>query len=403
MDVFVARQPIFTRLQKVFGYELLFRSSMDNFCSRDIERNLAAANVIVGALVNFGLDTLSGGKRVFVNLTHDLLVSGAAALLPREQTVIEVLEGIAPDQAVIDACRGLRKQGYLLALDDFVEIEGNQPLVEIADFIKVDFLATTPRQRRELGRALAAQGKKMLAEKVETPEQAAEALDSGYSYLQGYFFARPAIARGRAIPGSRLRHLEMTKILREPELDFRAVEQIVKCDLSLSYKLLRFVNSAAHAWTDQIDSIRHALVLLGEDDVRRLLSLIALSGLVQDKPPELALASVVRARFAESLAGQGSLSHRQLDLFLLGMFSLIDALLDLPLEEALSQIALPADVKAALCGEPNPLRGILDLILAHERGDWNNVAIQASLNGIPLAMITALYVASVKSAQAVFC
>jgi c-di-GMP-related signal transduction protein len=387
---FVARQPIFDRGQRVFAYELLYRTNGENHCP-PTEGNLASRNVITDTLVRIGVKKLVGSKRMFVNLTRDLLVEEAATVLPPQQLVLEVLEDIEPDDEVISACRSLKTKGYELALDDFQEHRSHPLLIELADYIKIDFLATPAPLRLKLAYKYASQGKKLIAEKVETREQCQEALQLGYAYLQGYFFKRPMIIQGRTVPGVRINYLDILHAVREKELNFWEIEKIVKRDLSLSYMLLRYINSAGFGWRQRIVSIRHALALMGEIDVRKFMSLVALSGVVQEKPHELALHSLVRARFLENLARPAGMAPRSLDLYLLGLFSLIDAILDLPLEEALKQLALHPDVKDALTGKAGKMLDILRLVTHYESGDWEQAMNLASQVGVPRGLVPGVY------------
>jgi len=247
----------------------------------------------------------------------------------------------------------------------------------MADIIKVDFLATPEAERRRLVRRYGARGTKLLAEKVETPEEFQQAYQMGYSYFQGYFFARPVIITGRAIPAFKVHYLQILRETNLPELDYQRLENLIKQEISLSYKLLRYINSAAFGWRGQIQSIKQALVLLGESESRKFVSLVALPFLAQDKPEELVVSAVIRARFCESIAPRVGLSSRTADLFFLGMFSLLDAIMDRPIEEVLAEISLAPDVREALleksCGH-NPLGWILRLVRSYEAAEWEALA-----------------------------
>jgi c-di-GMP-related signal transduction protein len=387
---FVARQPIFDRGQRVFGYELLYREDNNNHYPAT-EGNRASRNVITDTLVRIGVEKLVGRKRMFVNLTRDLLIEEAATVLPQQQLVLEVLENVEPDDQVIAACRSLKQKGYEIALDDFQEHQSHPQLIELADYIKVDFLATPAALRAQLASRFGGLGKKLIAEKVETRDQCQEALQLGYAFLQGYFFRKPTIIQERAVPGVKVNYLEILHAVRERDLNFCEIERIVKRDLSLSYMLLRYINSAAFGWRQRIVSIRHALALMGEIDVRKFLSLIALSGVVRDKPHELAIHSLVRARFLETIARPAGLTPRALDLYLLGLFSLIDAILDLPLENALKQLALHPDVKDALTGKPGKMRDLLCLVTHYESGAWEEAMSLASQIGVSRGLVPGLY------------
>jgi EAL and modified HD-GYP domain-containing signal transduction protein len=240
---------------------------------------------------------------------------------------------------------------------------------------------------------------------VETPEQFRQAYQMGYSYFQGYFFARPVIISGRDIPAFKLHYLQILKEINLPELDYQRLENMIKQEVSLSYKLLRYINSAAFGWRGPIESIRQALVLLGETESRKFVSLVALPSLAQDKPEELVVTAVIRARFCESIAPRVGLSRRKADLFFLGMFSLLGVIMDRPLEEVLAEVGLAPDVREALleksCGR-NPPGWILELVRSYEAAEWDRLAQAARHLRLPAEVIPDLYLDSVHWADSVF-
>ncbi len=391
MDVFVARQPIFTPESVVFGYELLFRSSGESQAFPGIDSDQASASTISDSLVYLGLNTLTSGKRAFINFTRNLLVSGCATLLPKDEVVIELLETIEVDSEVLEACRELRQQGYCLALDDYSFQPDKAALLEQVDIIKVDFLHTTPSQRRKDFPKLRALGKQLLAEKVETRVEFEEALELGCSYIQGFYFCRPNTVSARGIPGFKASYIRLMQEIYKPDCDFERMEEIIKSDLSLTYSLLRVINSAAFAFARRIESVRQAIVLLGQANLRKWVSLLALSRMARDKPRELIVHCLVRACFCESLGEKAGLQQRREDLFLMGMFSLIDAVLDQDLKEALSELPLSEEIESALLGEPNELSQVLEMVLGYERSEWKRFAQRAQQCGLGESQAPALY------------
>lgn len=381
MDLFIARQPIFTSKQEVYAYELLFRSGAANVFP-EIEPNHASARVIADSLFNLGAQELTGGKRAFINMTRDLLVGDYGTLLPKDGTVIEVLETVTPDGKVVAACRRLKEAGYLIALDDFTDKAAMAPLAEMADIIKVDVLATSKTERQALVKRHAPRGVRLLAEKVETPEAFREAVDFGYSYFQGYFFAKPAVLRAKSAPEFRLTYLTLLQEVVKRDVDLRRVAAIIGRDVTLSYKLLRYINSAFFGLRRTIASIPEALGLLGERELKRWASLISLASLGSNKPAELVVEAALRARFCEGLAEDTGLGQHSEELFLLGMFSLLDAILDRPLEVLLEELPIPPAVKAALLGAPGPLRDVYDCVLTYMRGDWENLSARMDTLGL---------------------
>ncbi|HSR10751.1 MAG TPA: HDOD domain-containing protein, partial [Thermodesulfobacteriota bacterium] len=361
--------------------ELLFRSGLNNaFQNSDPEQ--ATAKVITDAFSLFNLSGLTEGKRAFINVTRDTLLKEYLYLIPKELIVAEILETIEPDQEVIAACRKLKEAGYLLALDDFVYRDGCQPLVEMADFIKVDFLAAAEDQRRDLFRRFSPSGAQLLAEKVETEEAFSQGLQIGYPYFQGYFFCRPTIFKSKDIPGFKLHYFQVLQEILRPEMDFGRLEKYIKQEVSLSYRLLRYINSAFFGLKNKINSIKQALALLGEKEIKKWLSMLTLANMGKDKPDELAVHTIARARFCESLAPLAGLLHRAEDLFLVGMFSLIDAFLDRPLPEVLEEIPIKDEIRGAILGEENKLTEVYRYAVSYEKGDWGQLAEQQVRIGV---------------------
>jgi EAL and modified HD-GYP domain-containing signal transduction protein len=372
-QVFVARQPIFDKRRKVQAYELLFRSGPENRAGV-IDRNAAAATVLSQAMLTFGLETLIGRRKAFLNFTADHVVSGAAALVPREQGVIELLEDELPTDDLIEAMQRLAREGYALALDDFSYDPSLEPLLELAKYVKVSFRQSDSAEREDLARRLLGRGLLLLAEQVETREEYDEAVRLGYSYFQGYFFCKPEMISRRELKGTRLASVRLLEAIHRESLDYRHIEDIIKCDVALSHKFLRYLNSAWFAFQMRIDSIRHGLVLIGENDVRRWVSLMALGGLGDTKPQELVVQSAMRGHICEALAPHLRMPGKSFSLFLTGAFSLLEAMLDRPMKEALAEVPLPDEVEAALTADPlHPLRRVLDLVIAYEQGQWTEV------------------------------
>jgi c-di-GMP-related signal transduction protein len=258
MDSFIARQPIFDRQQKVYGYELLFRSGLDNVFNHP-DPTEATTKVIAHSLLLLGIEPLTRGKKAFINATRDVLVREYMTLLPQESFAVEILETVEPDAAVIAACQKLKQAGYTLALDDFSADGLAAPLVPMADIIKVDFLATGREERTALARRYRPRGIHLLAEKVETRADFLEAMESGYSYFQGYFFSKPAIFSGKDVPAFKFHLLQILAEINRAELDFKQMAEIIKREMSLTYKLLRYINSAFFGLQHQVTSLPQAL------------------------------------------------------------------------------------------------------------------------------------------------
>jgi len=401
MEVFVARQPIFTKNKSVFAYELLYRSGKQNFYDHN-DGDRATSDVITNSFSVIGIDTLTGGKRAFINFTQNLLKKEMATVIPPNSVVIELLEDIVPDDEILTACRKLKQLGYTLALDDFVAFNQISPLIDLADIIKVDFLKASPDDWKAMPREIGNGRIRFLAEKVETLEQYEEAVACGYSYFQGYFFSKPEIFSGQDLAPYKLNYLRIIREINQFDGDFDRIEEIVKQDVSLSYKLLRLVNSAAFGLVTKVTSIKYCLVLLGIKEFVKWVTLVSLRSIGEDKPDELVIISLIRARFAELLAFEVGMKDRSSDLFLMGMFSMIDALMDRPFQEIIDEVPVADDVKDALSGTSNSLREVYDLIIAYERGEWDVLTEKTAQLNVSENEVSRLYITALQWVQQIF-
>ena len=404
MQIFVARQPIFDLQDRVFAYELLFRSGLENCFSAPPDASDHATSHVISSGGFLGLETLTQDKLAFVNFSRGPLVSDLARLLPPDRVVIEILETIEPDDEVVAACRRLKEAGYRIALDDFAPADVDSPLAPFADFIKVDLLATpSPDERRRLAERLGNPRTVMLAEKVETREARQEVAAAGYALFQGYFLSQPVIVSAKSVPTFRMNYLRLLQEITRPDVDAPQLEAIVKQDLSITYRLLRHINSAAFGFRTEIRSLRSALALLGLDEIRRWASVWAMADLGRDTPGELVVESVLRGRFCELAAQHApALRRRAAELFLLGLFSSLDAIMGRPLGEILEALPVPADVRAALLGTPNDFRSVMDAVLAYEMADWETCAARAEAAGIPYERLPACYLQATEWADLIF-
>jgi c-di-GMP-related signal transduction protein len=393
MDVFVARQPIFDRGRRVYGYELLFRASGGSNSYDGTEESSATIQVIANALFAIGLEDILRGKKGFVNFGRGLLIEGWRNMLPKENTVIELLESVPPDSEVLQACQKLRELGYMLALDDFVCHPSFEPLTKFADMIKVDIRATTKFEAERVVRTYQPRGIRILAEKVETYEEYEWAHQQGFDYFQGYFFARPELRRGRQISTSKIVCLRLLQEAAKRELDFDRLETLIGEDVSFSYKLLRYVNSVLFYRQRGIHSICHALVTLGEPEIRHWIALAALPRMAEDKPGELVRHSILRARFCEIVARLAEIRDAE-DAFLIGLFSQLDALLDRPLELALAEVNLAGTITSALLGTAaagDKLAAVYNLVRRYESGDFDTMERDARQLGIAGVQVSQAY------------
>jgi EAL and modified HD-GYP domain-containing signal transduction protein len=368
---FVARQPIFDRAQNVFGYELLFRDGIENsFSAAEPE---AASRSTLDTSLLFGLSTLCDGRLAFVNCTRDALLKDLVTLLAADQTVVEILETVEPDDRVIAACKRLKAAGYLIALDDYAPNDPREPLCIYADILKIDFRATRIEQRSVLMRRFGA-GRKMLAEKLETPHEFRQARDMGFSLFQGYFFRRPEVLMAREVPANKLHYLRLMEMVCRVDLDLRELENTIKQEAAICYRLLRYLNSPLFGFSLEIKTIRHAMAILGERELRRWIRLIVAVSAAENKCSELILTGLARARFCELLSSK---VKSESDLFLMGLLSIMDAILEVQMDIVLEQLPVDKEIKAALLGQASALRPLYQLMLAQESGEWEQSSLLA--------------------------
>jgi EAL and modified HD-GYP domain-containing signal transduction protein len=399
--VYVARQPIFDRKKNTHGYELLFRSGLDNKYT-GADGDTASLDVIANTFLEMGLDELTGGKRAFVNFTRNLLLWETADLLPPEVVAVEILEDVRPDEDVLIACRKLKEAGYTLALDDFVLADSGSPFLDFADIVKVDWTLTTAEDHQRIAEDLRNRGIKALAEKVETNEEFEQAKDYGYSYFQGWFFSKPVITSSKALSPNVLAHLRMLQEINRPEMSYGALGDIIKQDVALTYKLLRYINSIWFAIKYKVNSINQALAWLGPIEVRRWFALSSLRNMSTNKPDELLLQALTRAKMAELISTPAGLEGDAPELFLMGMFSSIDALLDVPMEIILDKLPLNKQTQRALLGDPGAFRSICEMITNYEQGAWEAFSAKAHELNIDEEIIPGIFKDSLKWAGQCF-
>jgi c-di-GMP-related signal transduction protein len=372
MSLFVARQPILDARQNIVAYELLFRSGAENlFSSHDGDS--ASLTVLGTTLCHLGFDELTGGRRAFINFTRDLILQGYGSLLPQDRVVIEILEQIKPSGEVLGSCRELRREGYRLALDDVCTLEGPAPYIGLVDVLKVDWLRTDPDLRLAIAERYRDSGVRLLAEKIETFPDLEEALAGGYELFQGFYFSRPMILSSKATPTRRSTDFLLLQEIVKPDFDIDRVETIIKHDPVFSLKLLRYINSAAFGFRSELHSIRQAIVMLGKRKLRRWAVVLIVTGFTEQKPALLNQA-VVRARFAENLADPFGLARHGEELFMTGLFSLMDAILDQPMESILESVNVAPEIVEALRGDATAFRDVLEMVRCYETGDWDGVA-----------------------------
>lgn len=365
-EALVARQPIFDRTHGLVAYELLFRSGVENRADIASSEGATAA-VSVQSVLDIGLDDLVGSVRAWINVPRGTLLAEHYRFLPPDRVVVEILEDVEADPEVLDAIRRARADGYQVALDDFELNERTTALVELADYVKLDVFDRDSADIVAAHAAVRRPGLKVLAEKVETRAVRDVAHAAGFDLFQGYWFARPDIRRARVVPTNRNALLRLLGEVQDPATTIERIEALVAADVGLSVRLVRYVNATVFGVRARIESVRHAIVMLGLDRVRQCVTTLLLSGL-EGKPYQLVTTALVRARLCEKLGQTRGLPSHQC--FSAGLLSLIDAFLDQSLEDLVARLGLSDELGEALLRRAGPLGATLRAVEACERADW---------------------------------
>ncbi|MGE0360719.1 MAG: EAL and HDOD domain-containing protein [Vicinamibacterales bacterium] len=373
----IARQPILDARNQVYGYELLFRASRE--ATSFEEPGNASARLISDAVSGPGFDALSDGRRVFVNLSSDVLLSDVTGLFDPERVVFEVPADLPVTPEIAAMCARLHAHGHALALDGFAAGLPAEALLPHARFVKVDALDTPLEDIAALTAGLLARGLTVIAERLETEEAFQAARAAGCSLFQGYYFCRPQTVSVKAMAASQITQMQLLAALMRPNVPLADIEELLKRDTTLSYRVLRTVNSAGFGLRREIGSIREALLMLGLDQVRKWASLWTLAALNKG-PSELLTMTIVRARTCETV-GQ-ALGRAEQGYFLLGMCSLLDALLGQPMDKVVAELPVNAEIRGALLGEPNHARQVLDAVARYERAEWLESSTAAAAVGL---------------------
>lgn len=369
MQVFVARQAIFNRRQHVVAYELLFRNSTDNFFP-NIDESVATAKLIMENQLNFGTRHITSGKKALINIGPDSLKMDLCSFLPSSDVVLELLETIEPTEENYQLCRALFHKRYTLALDDFIYEPRWDRFLKFVKLIKFDIRITPLEEISCVIKHLKKyKNIRLLAEKIETSEEFALAHFMGFDYFQGYFFAKPVVVEQKDIDMNYALALSIYAQAMKEHPNINTLAALFQLDTALAFKLLRLINSGVFPVQKEIESIKQALVYLGQEHIRKFVSLIITAHVSQSKPTELVKMCIIRARFCELLAQKVAPSQSN-SAFLTGLFSLLDAILDRPMEQLLEKLPFPEPIKLALMAEKNMLYYILATVKAYETGSW---------------------------------
>lgn len=391
-NIFIARQPIFDAELNVQAYELLFRDE-DVSVANISDGNMASSQVMINAFLEIGIDSISDNRISFINLTRDFIVGQLPLPVSPNAVVIEILEDIVVDEELLAALRVFSAQGFSLALDDYTFTDDKKPLFDIVDIVKVDIMDCDRETLEQDVRSLQKHNVKLLAEKVETKEdfELCKALD--FDYFQGYFISRPEIIKGQALKPSRIALLEILTMLEDPNCNVTMIEKLISQDLTLSYKILRIINSSFFGFRRKIDSVKQAVVSLGLRQIRDWFVILALTS-IDDKPRELITLILVRARMMQSLAEKLSLNPDPC--FTAGLFSSIDAIMDQPMNDILKELPLSSEIVNALIRNEGEVGELLLVVLNYEKGNWSEVVDC----GIPADDLSSAYLEAVDWAKA---
>ena len=377
METFVARQPVFNSQKKVFGYDLSFRDGFENIIP-PIDSDIEASNVLANTFFSFQMPEVLRNKPGFVNFTKPLLQQNIATIFPKENIIIKVLNDIDQDVETFASLRALKKKGYKIAMDDFSLNRDAQMMINFSNIVKIDFKSMAKNKIYHTVKALdATRDVTFLAQNLQTYKDFDFAKDTGFKLFQGDFFSRPEQLSKKDISINKVSRLKLIDEIRKPDMDTENIEAIIKKDVSISYKLLKFLNSAYFRRPYPINTIKDGITYLGTDELKKFITLIVVSDLGPNKPNELTRLSVVRARMCEKIGALVRMEFTSDELFTLGLFSLLDALLDSRMEEIVNTIGLSNKMQDALLGKVRNFNTILALVKSIEKGEWHRMIFKA--------------------------
>ena len=396
-DVFLARQPIFNVDEEVVAYELLYRSSgKENIFTGEVDADAASSKVIFNAFQDFGIENITSGLPAFINFSAKLIEEEVATLFSKDYLVVEILETVDPTPAIVEKCQALKDAGYHMALDDFVYSRGFEPLLDLASVVKVDFLDSTLFDIKKLRARTLMKDCVLLAEKIETWEDFELAKSQGFTLFQGYFFEKPEMMTTTSLSPLELNYFQLVAAVNEDDLDLGEVAKLISMDVALTYNLLKLVNSAAFGQRQRLTSLHQALVVLGQQEIKKWVTLIALQGMSVRKMDGAVSRSLIRARFAQLLAQKTELEVEQGNLYLTGLFSMLDVLLHRPMELILNEIQAPEGTKECLLHGTGPYGEACNAVMAYEKGEWDKVAESAKRLNIESSAVAESYVEALR-------
>jgi EAL and modified HD-GYP domain-containing signal transduction protein len=366
-ELLIARQPIFNRSLEVVAYELLYRSTGSTGQAKVIDGDLATTQVIVDTFSEIGLESIVGNKIAFINMTRNFLVGKIAIPFAPNQVILEILEDIVIDKPLILGIEKLDQQGFTLALDDVISAIQIEPLLNVTAIVKIDLMQVDRQLLPALVSHYKQHGLKLLAEKVETSQDYDLCHRLGFELFQGYFLCKPKVIISQRMDSSRLVLLRSLAKLQDPEATFESLEEIIEMDVNLGYKLLKLVNSAYYYMPTEISSIRQAIAIIGFEQLRGWISLLLMMA-VQNKPHELTVIALQRARMCEQIAKATHQTGPE-TYFLAGLLSILDALMDVPMIEIMNKLTLAPELVDGLLNHKGKIGRILESVILYEQGN----------------------------------
>lgn len=398
MDQYIARQPILDIYQRLYAYELLYRGA-DHYALDKVSGNKATTSLLSSAFLTQGIAQISDNKPCFVNFTEELIIQRIPASFPTKKLVVEILENVQVTENLLVSCRFLKEKGYQIALDDFVYDRKFEPLLELTDIVKIDVRLTPLNTIHKTLKFLHPHRVKLLAEKVESLNEFELANKLGFKYFQGYYFSKPEKIQIKEVSAAKINIINLLAEVSRKTTDINRLHSIISVDIAISYKLLRFLNSAYFYRLQKVKHVKHAIAYLGESELRRFILLVLVAELTSGKPDELVRIAVVRAKFLELMVKGTYLGDQSSELFLVGLFSLLDVMLNVTMSDVMEKLPLEEAIKNALINMQGPYSPFLRIVIAYERNQIRQLTEELKNVGMESDRISNFYLEAVRYAK----
>ncbi|MEG2458170.1 MAG: EAL domain-containing protein, partial [Bacilli bacterium] len=385
---------IYNKNRKIVAYEILYRNSLENVFDEN-EKPEEATYKVIQNISSFGLDKLTNNKMAFINFPEEAINDNIATLLPNEKVIIEVLETVMPTKEIISNLIALKRKGYSIALDDISTYSQIEGFLDVVDIVKIDYKLASKYERFKISNKIKGTNIKILAEKIESESEFNEANDLGFDYFQGYYFSKPIVLKSEDISTKNSTIFSGIVELLKEDFDINTMEQLIKSDVGLTYKFLKFINSAYFNFIQEVSSIKYAVMLVGREELRKWLSIISISKMNSTIGEEYSNNTIIRARMCELISGIKVGNDSNLG-FMVGLFSDIDILMKKSVDDVVDELPINKKVKEALLGKNNIYKEILDLVIAYENMDTEKVQSIASTLKVDVDRIGAIYLESIE-------